>query len=377
VQEVAENSGLSRTPFSSLGPWEDVLAGLGMEIVEARSKRSRSSVKESFRRVFTEFEEEHGRPPKKREYDENRREDDPHSSIASTFFDSFTDLKQQLGYQKNRVDNVSREMCVDAIEQAIEELGKVPTVAEYSSYRKSVDEPLPSKPSINRHTEGYSKLLSNMGYEPNKNHWQSKDDAIEGIKAVAEVLPHDAPPKFKEYGRVYRNNDSFQSYPSNVFIAREFDGKWNNALREAGYSDEELNYDPETNNGDYDDGGHYYGPNWYEVQQTVRENDGECQVCEKQNEEHINEHGCALHVHHLIPFRLFKPTDDYEKPNSEENLVSVCYECHHRLENLCKRGEYAKQLEYLPEGGRWDKNSLNRLEHWANNHQEPEQKTTI
>jgi len=75
-------------------------------------------------------------------------------------------------------------------------------------------------------------------------------------------------------------------------------------------------------------GGHYrYGPGWNERKKTaVRERDNyECQDCGMDQDDHLDEYGRKLPVHHLIPARDF---DNPEKRNAMDNLITLCDRCH-------------------------------------------------
>ena len=75
-----------------------------------------------------------------------------------------------------------------------------------------------------------------------------------------------------------------------------------------------------------------YGPNWNEQRRRVRERDRyRCRNCglpETPGREHD--------VHHLLPFRTFdyRPgeNENYRAANALANLITLCPECHHRLE---------------------------------------------
>ena len=67
-----------------------------------------------------------------------------------------------------------------------------------------------------------------------------------------------------------------------------------------------------------------YGPNWEAQRQRARQRDGfRCQVCGTQ------ESSRSHHVHHRIPFRMFT---SYLQANQLENLLTLCPECHRRVE---------------------------------------------
>lgn len=166
-----------------------------------------------------------------------------------------------------------------------------------------------------------------------------KEDVDEAIDCAVEE--HGGVPTFTEY----RELDT-DPHPSQLVFDR-FYGGWNEVLLEF-YG--EIRFDPETVNGDYSDGGHYYGPDWYQIRPEIRAlDDHECQRCGTTNEEHEAEYGSKLHVHHIRPFRFW---DDHEQANREENLVSLCYQCHRQLEVYAAEEDVQSQIEQL-DGDRW------------------------
>lgn len=67
-----------------------------------------------------------------------------------------------------------------------------------------------------------------------------------------------------------------------------------------------------------------YGPDWKMIRKAVIERDHhECTLC------HTKESLSMLHVHHIKPFRTFA---DKSKANAPENLITLCPECHRRIE---------------------------------------------
>ncbi len=73
-----------------------------------------------------------------------------------------------------------------------------------------------------------------------------------------------------------------------------------------------------------------YGPGWNRIRERVRERDGfNCQVCGRM------ENGREHDVHHCVPFRTFRDEAgriDRERANQLDNLVTLCPECHHKVE---------------------------------------------
>jgi len=84
-------------------------------------------------------------------------------------------------------------------------------------------------------------------------------------------------------------------------------------------------------------GGHseYYGPNWEEQRRIVLERDSyKCRGCGESQENIKTE----LHVHHIRRLKWYKENYDtpewYEKGNDESNLISLCYHCHPKWEDI-------------------------------------------
>jgi len=76
-----------------------------------------------------------------------------------------------------------------------------------------------------------------------------------------------------------------------------------------------------------------YGHGWNKTKKkAVRRRDGhECQSCGMSQEDHLEEHGRKLDVHHIRPART---VGDPEERNAEENLISLCISCHHLWEQM-------------------------------------------
>lgn len=66
------------------------------------------------------------------------------------------------------------------------------------------------------------------------------------------------------------------------------------------------------------------GPYWYAIRRRVLKRDGACLHCGSTNN---------LHVHHIIPFRMFL---DHEQANAEANLIALCSPCHRKEESRAK-----------------------------------------
>jgi len=82
-----------------------------------------------------------------------------------------------------------------------------------------------------------------------------------------------------------------------------------------------------------------YGPGWNKAKrQSVRERDDHtCQDprCSVTQDDHSDEYGEKLHVHHL---RKAREVDDPERRNAKKNLITLCRDCHKRWEKIADAG---------------------------------------
>lgn len=120
--------------------------------------------------------------------------------------------------------------------------------------------------------------------------------------------------------------DLFEVYPNEVERGRRFcsngcKGQWisewrtgsDHPLWEGGYSQNR-------------------GTNWPKLRQkTLEENDYLCQGCGRHDDDHRDEHGVGLHVHHIRPVTEF---DEPADADTVDNLVPLCRECHREWEGL-------------------------------------------
>jgi len=74
----------------------------------------------------------------------------------------------------------------------------------------------------------------------------------------------------------------------------------------------------------------YYGEKWYSQRRKAIDRDNEqCQDCGMNRDQHYDEHGSDLEVHHKIPIRTF---NDTAEANKLDNLVTLCVNCHIKRE---------------------------------------------
>jgi len=76
----------------------------------------------------------------------------------------------------------------------------------------------------------------------------------------------------------------------------------------------------------------YYGPDWKEKREHAIQSAGEsCELCGMSRNQHKNEFGFDLHVHHIRKIRKF---DSIKEANELDNLISVCVGCHRKWEGV-------------------------------------------
>lgn len=69
-----------------------------------------------------------------------------------------------------------------------------------------------------------------------------------------------------------------------------------------------------------------YGTNWNYMRKNILKRDNySCQLCNKTEDEHLEELGVGLSVHHINPIRNFENPND---ANSNTNLITLCHSCH-------------------------------------------------
>lgn len=74
---------------------------------------------------------------------------------------------------------------------------------------------------------------------------------------------------------------------------------------------------------------HRYGSGWSVARKNVRERDEVCRHCGHDGSD------CRLEVHHIVPVRVFRQSEDLsvDDAHDEENLVLLCKRCHGRADH--------------------------------------------
>lgn len=76
----------------------------------------------------------------------------------------------------------------------------------------------------------------------------------------------------------------------------------------------------------------YRGTDWPSLRErTLEAEDYCCQGCGRRDDDHRDEHGVGLHVHHIRPVTEF---DDPADADTVDNLVPLCRDCHKEWEGV-------------------------------------------
>ncbi|WP_280985286.1 homing endonuclease associated repeat-containing protein [Halorhabdus utahensis] len=266
------------------------------------------------------FASEYGKTPTRREMNQ----DGPHSERPYIErFGSWNETLDEAGLEINQASHdrdepISREELLFELQRLTDELGRPPTGPEmhdFGAFSHSI---------YQRKFDTWNNALREAGLDLHDNKGTPDGELISEIQSLVDEL-----------GRVPAAQDMNNKgkYMHSTYQSRF--GSWSDAVREAGYEPVwgQSGFPAGEEHPGWK-GGHkrYYGPSWSSARRKARERDGyTCQRCGMTDEEHLDEYGHKLHVHHIKPFRTF---DDHEDANDLGNLITVCLDCHNRLEGL-------------------------------------------
>lgn len=89
----------------------------------------------------------------------------------------------------------SREECLGALQEAIDELGHAPTVKEYKALDIS-----PSYNTIALYCDGWSAALKELGEEPSSGQRNTEQDCLDALQEAADQLGEE--PSMAQYDRL-------------------------------------------------------------------------------------------------------------------------------------------------------------------------------
>jgi 5-methylcytosine-specific restriction endonuclease McrA len=285
-------------------------------------------------------------------------------------FGTWNKALETAGYDPHVLIDIPKSDLIDELERVHNRLGRSPTreeFAEISSYSTQ-----PYRTSFG----SWNGALRETGLPVVKHHFIPKAELIEELQRVAgELGGSPSIAQMKKCGEYYptlytkrfgtwnealrsaeleptppqraisrdeltknleRVIEQFEGVPTKKeFIShsrysegpyhRVFGG-YNDALRQLGYEPRH----PRDGDSDY----RYYGPNWPQQRERRIELDQEkCRNCNLSRGDHYQICDSDLHVHHITKFVRF---EEYKRANRLTNLITLCEDCHPRLEGKPK-----------------------------------------
>lgn len=274
---------------------------------------TKTDVVRDLRRVYNKL----GEPPTEAQYDDKGEYS---SWTVRDRFGSFADARAAAGLDSGIRKGLTKDEIADSIRELAAEIGRPPSQSEYSANGRYTVR------TVYNHFESWmdARAYADLEGGPTKHERQSDEALLAEIHRLAE-----------EKGRVPTQNDMKESENYSAIVYRDRFGSWNKAVRKAGYEPRERGAQPGDKNPAWKGGSieSYYGPNWDEQRQkSLERDDYECQHCGMTQEEHLDEFGEELNIHHIINRRKFIENGefDYERANRLENLVALCT-THHKL----------------------------------------------
>jgi hypothetical protein len=282
-----------------------------------------------------------------------------------TQFDSFEDFKAQAGFETGEQKHSDQEL-LDDLRRIADERGRSPPVELYDEHGNH------NSKTLKNRWGAWQDVLDAAGLEPtdHSQHWDEHESTEKTYGQSAQVVCENCgetkpvkPSRLEYKDRFFCDQDCMGEWMTEQTgeDARAWDGgkvtivcETCGDMRDVKPAEEDssrfcsqecmFEWRSELMSGESHPrwrGGYepYYGPNWRPQRRKARDRDDyTCCLCGVGREEHRGQYGADHDVHHITPFREF---DDCEAANRLENLITLCKQCHSKVE--------ASTLE-IPEG---------------------------
>lgn len=230
-------------------------------------------------------------------------------------FDTWNEAKQEAGVYERENHEVTPAMLIEDMQRVDAEQSGALSQVTYDEYGKW------TSMAVKRTFESWESACQQAGVtRSNKGpRTEESEELLEDIREVADEL-----------GRLpFRSEYNEMGEFSRQMAINRF-GSWGQAVLEAGFEPNEPGAQPGEVHPLWEGGTYnYYGPNWMKRKREIRARDGECMLCGVSQEEHIEEMGERLSVHHIVRFEEF---EDYKVANRRENLIALCRSCHSQID---------------------------------------------
>lgn len=225
-------------------------------------------------------------------------------------FGSWNDALREAGLPVVKRHSILKTELIEELQRVAGKLDESPSIAQMKKYGKYY-------PTLYTKRFGtWNQALRSAELEPTPpDRAISRDELTKNLESVIEEF--EGVPTKKEF----KSHSEYSEGPYN----RVFGG-YNDALRHLGYEPRH----PRNGDGDY----RYYGSNWPQQRERRIELDKEkCRKCNQSRGDHYKKYGRDLQVHHIMKFTQF---DSYKQANHLTNLITLCQDCHPKLEGRPK-----------------------------------------
>lgn len=252
-----------------------------------------------------------GRTPARRHMDEYGEYG---VTVYSTRFGTWNDALRAAGLELNHERNYSRERLIQGIHDLADKLDGVPRRDQMRNQGKFAEKP------YRREFGTWNQALRAAGYDPVDRKSIPREELLNAIQDLSDQLGETP---------TARQMNEIGEFTHRTMEIRF--GSWNKALQEAGL---DPNFDPSQPQAQY-------GPGWTKSKrESIRKREGfKCYSCSLIQEDHIEQWGSKLNVHHIVPAKEFPERDP--RANNPPNLIALCKDCH---------ADWEYSREYCPPG---------------------------
>jgi len=312
------------TYYRIFGSWNEAVKQCGFKVNEVYSKTDREYEREELvselRRLSEEYRE--GGSPR---YIDVVQHSDIQQRVFINEFGSWNKALKDSGFSVNIYFRNKKEIK-EEMKNLSSKLDKTPTAKQFYNETGIPDALVQEK------FGKWNEFIEECGLKKNMRYGISKSKLLEEIKRL-----HDENDQVPTIDLLNKESEYSVSPFERIF------GSWNEAIKSAG-----LEPQPQIASGEEHAqwrGGVsdvWYGPSWSKRRKEVfNRDDGACRICEKAEG--------RIEVHHITPKRFWIVEKEHEKMNHPRNLITLCKQCHAKLESCFKARNHNRFEELAKE----------------------------